>query len=216
MPREKTLNKEEIQSVLSKLDEAYPDAGCELDYDSKYHLLLAVVLSAQTTDVSVNKVTPALFNKYPMPEDLALADQEEVEEYIKKIGLYKNKAKNIIALSKVLVDSYNSEVPGSFDELVKLPGVGRKTANVVLSEVFGEQRIAVDTHVYRVSNKIGIAKGKDVLETERCLMKNLPYELWTHAHHLLIFHGRRCCIARKPKCDECPIADLCLDKQSNN
>lgn len=205
------LNETEINKVLDLLEEAYPDASCALDYDTTYHLLIAVVLSAQTTDVAVNKITPALFAKYPNPEDLAKAELSDVEEHIKRIGLYKNKARNIVSLAKMLVEEYESEVPGDFDELVKLPGVGRKTANVMLAECFGEQRIAVDTHVFRVANKIGLAKGKDPLDTEKSLMANLPHNRWTRAHHLLIFHGRRCCTAKKPNCSECPLRDICLD-----
>ncbi|MBQ0004984.1 MAG: endonuclease III [Clostridiales bacterium] len=208
------ITREETLEVLNKLDEAYPDAGCALDYDNVYHLLISVVLSAQTTDVAVNKVTPALFERYPEPKDLAAAELPDVEEYIRKIGLYKNKAKNIVALSKMIVDKYDGEVPGNFNELVKLPGVGRKTANVLLAEAFGEQRIAVDTHVFRVSNRIGLADSGDVLETENDLMNILPDDKWTRAHHLLIFHGRRCCSAKKPDCQNCPIGHICLELNS--
>lgn len=208
--KKKLLTKQEIIEVLDSLERKYPDAQCELDYDSVYHLLLAVVLSAQTTDVSVNLASPALFAKYKTPMDLANADVSEVEEMIRKIGLYKSKARNIVALSKMLVESYKGEVPGDFAELIKLPGVGRKTANVMMAEAFGEQRIAVDTHVFRLANKIGLCDEKDAEKTEVALMKRLPHNRWTRAHHLLIFHGRRCCEARKPRCEECPISHLCI------
>lgn len=208
------IDSDQVLEVLEKLEQTYPDAKCALDYDTVYHLLISVVLSAQTTDVAVNKVVPALFERYPEPLDMANADVSDVEKYIKQIGLYKNKAKNIVALSRMLVDKYDGVVPGDFKELQTLPGVGRKTANVLLAECFGEQRIAVDTHVFRVSNRIGLADAKDVLETEKDLMKTLPDDKWTRAHHLLIFHGRRCCSAKKPSCDVCPIAHICLDKIS--
>lgn len=208
------LSKEQAVEVLDRLEIAYPDAGCALDYDTVYHLLIAVVLSAQATDISVNLVTPSLFEKYPEPEDLAKAEPEEVMETIRKIGLYKNKTKNIIALAQALVNDYNGVVPGNFDELIKLPGVGRKTANVVMAEAFGAQKIAVDTHVFRVSNRIGLAHEKDVLATEKQLMLILPEDRWTRAHHLLIFHGRRCCAARKPNCINCCVRDICLDNNN--
>lgn len=211
-------NEERVNKIIEGLEEMYPDAGCELQYDSIFHLLVAVVLSAQTTDASVNTVTPVLFEKYPEPEDLAAADPETVEDIIRRIGLYKNKTKNIMALSKALIEEYDSEVPESFNELVKLPGVGRKTANVVLAEAFGEQRIAVDTHVFRVANRIGLTDEKDVLATEKALMKVLPEDRWSRVHHLLIFHGRRCCTAKKPNCDVCVIREYCgaIDKSDRN
>lgn len=211
-------NEERVNKIIEGLEEMYPDAGCELQYDSIFHLLVAVVLSAQTTDASVNTVTPVLFEKYQEPEDLAAADPETVEDIIRRIGLYKNKTKNIMALSKALIEEYDSEVPESFNELVKLPGVGRKTANVVLAEAFGEQRIAVDTHVFRVANRIGLTDEKDVLATEKALMKVLPKDRWSRVHHLLIFHGRRCCTAKKPNCDVCVIREYCgaIDKSDRN
>ena len=168
------------------------------------------MLSAQTTDVSVNKVTPVLFAKYPTAEAMAEADPLDVQEIIKTIGLYKNKSRNIVALSKMLVSEYGGEVPGSFDDLVRLPGVGRKTANVVLAEGFGQARIAVDTHVFRVSNRIGLTCAKDPEGVEKKLMERLPEEQWARAHHLLIFHGRKLCHARKPDCGSCLLAGLCL------
>lgn len=206
----RTLNSKDILKALVILEEMHPEAMCALDHGSDFDLLIAVVLSAQTTDVSVNKVTPALFEKYPTPQALAKADQADVMEIIKTIGLYKNKSANIIKLAQKLVEDYGGEVPADFDELVKLPGVGRKTANVVLAEAFGVPRIAVDTHVFRVSNRIGITDGKDVTETEDQLMERLPQETWIRAHHLIIFHGRKVCHARKPDCDNCGLKDICV------
>jgi len=202
-------DKKTVNKILAGLEERYPDAKCALDYDTTFHLVLAVVLSAQTTDVSVNKISPELFKKYPDPSALAGADYGDVVDIIKSIGLYKNKASNIIKLSQMLVSDYGGEVPGDFNELVKLPGVGRKSANVILAECFGEQRIAVDTHVFRVANRIGLADSDDVVKTEEMLMDVLPHEKWTRAHHLIIFHGRNICKARKPECEACPISKFC-------
>ena len=178
-------------------------------HQNVYQLIIAVALSAQTTDKSVNKVSGTLFEKYPTPYDLAGAAQEDVVEIIKTIGMYKTKSKNIIALAQQLVEKFDGQVPENYDDLVSLPGVGRKTANVVLAVGFGHQRIAVDTHVFRVANRIGLANASDVLKTEYALMEALPEERWSEAHHSLIFHGRNCCSARNPKCSECPINDLC-------
>ncbi|MGI6177962.1 MAG: endonuclease III [Eubacterium sp.] len=203
------VKKKTAAEILDRLSEAYPDAGCALHFKNPFQLLVAVVLSAQTTDVSVNSVTPELFAKYPGPDELANAEQAEVASIIRKIGMYRTKSANIIALSRRLTDDFGGEVPGDFDSLVSLPGVGRKTANVVLAEAFGQQRIAVDTHVFRVSNRIGLAKAKTPEDTEEQLKRILPHDRYTEAHHLLIFHGRRCCSARKPNCDSCPINDLC-------
>lgn len=203
------LKKNEIPAVLDALEKEYPDAECALDHQNIYQLLIAVVLSAQTTDVSVNKVTPALFEAYPTPEALSKANNDDVEPVLKTIGMYRTKARNIINLSKQLCEKYGGSVPHDYDALVSLPGVGRKTANVVLSVGFGEQRIAVDTHVFRVSNRIGLVKAKDVLSTELSLMKRIPKERWSRTHHSLIFHGRQCCSARNPKCEQCCISELC-------
>ena len=204
------ISEETLYIVIEELEKLYPEAGCALDYDSIFHLVLAVALSAQTTDVSVNKVTPVLFEKYPKATDLANAKLGDVESIIKTIGLYKNKSKNIINLSKVLVERFDGEVPGNFDDLVSLPGVGRKTANVVLSEGFGEQRIAVDTHVFRVANRIGLVSETTPEKTEEALMKRIPHDKWTRVHHLLIFHGRNLCNARKPECNKCPLRKFCI------
>ena len=203
------FTKKEITQMLDALRDRYPEAGCALVHQNTYQLLISVVLSAQTTDKSVNKVTGELFAKYPSPADLAEADQQDVIDIIKTIGMYKTKSRNKIALAGELVEKHGGQVPEDYDELVKLPGVGRKTANVVLAVGFGHQRIAVDTHVFRLANRIGLVKEKDVLKTELGLMKVLPEDRWTEAHHSLIFHGRNCCTARNPKCGECPINGLC-------
>lgn len=203
------MRKDRVNMVLDLLEETYPEAECALHHKNAFELLVAVALSAQTTDVSVNKVTSALFEKYPTPQALASADEKDVIQIIKTIGMYKTKSKNIINMSKMLVSDYDGEVPESDEELVKLPGVGRKTANVVMSVAFGHQRIAVDTHVFRVSNRIGIVDEPDVLKTELALMKRIPKNRWSKTHHSLIFHGRQCCTARNPKCEECVIKDLC-------
>lgn len=203
------MKKEIIKKILDILEETYPEAECALDHKNIFQLLIAVVLSAQTTDKAVNLITPALFDKFPTPESLAGAELSEVEECIKRIGMYHQKAKNIIALSGILNEKHGGEVPADYEMLTALPGVGRKTANVVLSVGFGEQRIAVDTHVFRVANRIGLAKGADVLKTELALMENIPEPRWTKTHHSLIFHGRNICHARKPDCVSCPVNELC-------
>ena len=203
------VKKEDINKILDILEETYPQAECALDHQNIYQLIVAVALSAQTTDKSVNQVTPALFEKYPTPYELAVADPEEVAQYIKRIGMYKTKSKNIVGLAKSLVENFGGQVPDDYGALVSLPGVGRKTANVVLSVGFGHQRIAVDTHVFRVANRIGLVHEKDVLKTELALMDRIPEDRWSRTHHSLIFHGRQCCDARKPKCDQCPIVEYC-------
>ncbi len=204
------INKDEIASYLNEL---YPDAHCELNYDSIFHLLIAVMLSAQTTDISVNKVTPKLFEKYPTPLDLMNADISEVENLIRAIGLYKNKAKNIIATSKELVERFNSSVPSTMEELTSLPGVGRKTANVVLVEGFKIPAFPVDTHVERVSKRLGIAKQLDSVETvERKIKKIYKKEQYGLLHHQFIFFGRYFCKAIKPNCQECRFLNRCFKK----
>lgn len=203
------LTEDKVKEVLDILEKTYPDAECALHHKNVFQLIVAVALSAQTTDKSVNQVTPALFEKYPDAESLAAADVSEVSEYIKRIGMYKTKAKNIVGMARKLVSDYGGQVPEDYDALVSLPGVGRKTANVVLSVGFGQQRIAVDTHVFRVANRIGLVHEKDVLKTELSLMDSIPEERWSRTHHSLIFHGRQCCDARKPKCDDCPINTFC-------
>ena len=207
---DKLIPDEKLPEIINELEIMHPEAACALDFGTRFQLLSAVMLSAQTTDVSVNKVTPVLFAKYPTAEAMAEADPLDVQEIIKTIGLYKNKSKNIVALSKMLVAEYGGEVPGSFDDLVRLPGVGRKTANVVLAEGFGEARIAVDTHVFRVSNRIGLTCAKDPEGVEKGLMDRLPEDQWSRTHHLLIFHGRKVCHARKPDCENCLLRDCCM------
>ena len=199
----------EIKDILDRLEMQYPDADCALDHRSVFELIVAVVLSAQTTDKSVNQVTPALFEAYPDAAALAAAPEEDLQEKLRRIGMYKTKAKNINNLAIQLVEKYGGQVPEDYDKLVELPGVGRKTANVVLAVGFGHQRIAVDTHVFRVTNRIGLVQEKDVLKTELALMEALPEERWSRAHHSFIFHGRNCCAARKPKCEECVIEHIC-------
>ena len=207
--KNRMLNKKETKEVIDALIAAYPDAGCALDYGTKYQLLVSVMLSAQTTDASVNKVTPALFAKAPDAAAMAALSEEELQDTIRSIGLYKNKAKNLLAMSGQLLEHFGGEVPHDGQALESLPGVGRKTANVVLAEGFGEQQIAVDTHVFRLANRIGLTEAKNVSETESGLQKAIPEDQWTLMHHCLIFHGRRCCHARGPSCEACPINGVC-------
>lgn len=209
------MTKNEINKILDILEKTYPDAKCALRHKNTFELIIAVVLSAQTTDKSVNKITPELFQNYPDAKSLAGADIAKLEKIIRPIGMYKTKSKNIKNLAKVLYENFQGKVPGEYDKLTELPGVGRKTANVVLSVGFGEQRIAVDTHVFRVSQRIGLAKGKTTFEVEEGLMKNIPKDRWSRTHHSLIFHGRNCCTARKPKCEECSLAKLCKFNNKN-
>jgi endonuclease-3 len=198
-----------IGEILDRLATAYPEAACALDFKNPYQLLAAVTLSAQTTDKSVNRVSPELFRRYPDPFALAEADPEELGALLRPVGMYKTKSRNLIAQAKALVERHGGQVPGDYEALTALPGVGRKTANVVLSVGFGEQRIAVDTHVQRLANRIGLARSGNVLDTEKQLMARIPESRWTEAHHALIFHGRNCCAARNPACGTCPIGDLC-------
>jgi endonuclease-3 len=206
------MKKTDIIEFFSRLKAIEPEPKGELNYLNPFTLLVAVVLSAQATDVGVNKATPALFNVADTPEKMVALGEERIREYIKTIGLFNAKAKNIYALSQMLIDHYNGEVPQDRDELVKLPGVGRKTANVVLSMAFGIPTIAVDTHIFRVSNRTGLAPGKNVEQVEAKLEKNIPDEFKFHAHHWLILHGRYICKARKPDCPNCPVIDLCSYK----
>ena len=203
------IKQDDVIKVLDILEETYPDAECALNHKNVYELIVAVALSAQTTDKSVNQVSPALFERYPDAEALAAAEPSEVEEYIKRIGMYRTKAKDIVAMAQKICCDFGGKVPNDYDSLISLPGVGRKTANVVLAVGFGQQRIAVDTHVFRVANRIGLADEKDVLKTELSLMERVPEERWSRTHHSLIFHGRQCCDARKPKCDSCPVNIYC-------
>lgn len=203
------ISKETVENILSALDHAYPNAHCELNHKNPFQLLVATVLSAQATDKKVNQVTQKLFSMYRTPEDFLQLTQEQLEQAIKEIGLYRNKAKNILAMCRELKERFNGEVPSDMESLTSLPGVGRKTANVVLSNAFGIPAIAVDTHVFRVSNRIGLADAENVEDTERQLMANIPRDMWSKAHHLLIWHGRRVCSARKPKCESCPVRQFC-------
>ncbi|MBE5798626.1 MAG: endonuclease III [Clostridiales bacterium] len=195
--------------ILTELERLYPDAKPALHFKNPYQLLVAVILSAQCTDVKVNAVTPALFEAYPDAHALAKADPLDVESYIRTCGLYHNKAKNLVMTARTLVESYGGEVPADHGKLTQLPGVGRKTANVVMSCAFGADAIAVDTHVFRVSNRLGLADANDVLKTEHQLMQNIPKEKWSLAHHWIIFHGRRVCAARKPDCENCTLRSWC-------
>lgn len=203
------LQKKEIKRVLAILEETYPDAKPELEYSTAFELLVAVMLSAQCTDKRVNLVTRELFKKYNTPQKMIDLTTDELGELIKTAGLYKNKSKNILAACRILIDEHNAEVPNTRSDLEKLPGVGRKTASVVLSVWFDIPAIAVDTHVFRVSNRIGIAEAGTVNKTEKQLMDNIPEKQWSKAHHWLIFHGRRLCKARNPLCEDCPVSCLC-------
>lgn len=203
------LSKKKIAEAVELLEDMYPEADCELQFGTVFQLLVAVVLSAQTTDKSVNQVTEILFEKYPDAEAIAGMTEEELQQIIKRIGMYKTKSKNVLSLARIIRDEYNGEVPGDYDKLIALPGVGRKTANVVLANGFGEQRIAVDTHVFRVANRIGLVKEPDVLKTELSLMEVLPNNKWTRMHHALIWHGRRVCDARRPQCPDCRLNGIC-------
>ena len=209
MSTKRLIKKSDVSKSLEILEEMHPEAACALEHRDPFELIVAVVLSAQTTDVSVNKVTPELFRRFPDAASLAKADPDEVMEIIRTIGLYRNKSRNIVRLADKLVSDYDGQVPDDFNTLVSLPGVGRKTANVVLAEGFGVPRIAVDTHVFRVSNRIGLTDEKDVDATEESLMKRIPEDCWIKAHHLLIFHGRKVCSARKPACSECGLNEIC-------
>jgi endonuclease-3 len=201
--------------IIRILEENYQEMGCALNYNSPFELLVATMLSAQTTDVTVNKATDILFKKYNKPEEFASLELGNLENYIRTCGFYKTKGLNIINTSKKIITDFEGEVPSTLEELITLPGVGRKTANVVLSNAFSIDAIAVDTHVFRVSNRLGLAEAKDVLETEKQLMENIPKEYWSRAHHYLIWHGRKICVARKPKCDICPISNLCKYRLEN-
>ncbi len=207
---ERTLDKKDREKVLDILNSLYPKAETELNHSNTFELLIATILSAQCTDVRVNKITEDLFKKYKKPEDYLELTQEELGELIRSCGFYKNKSKHILGTCKILVEEYGGKVPDTREELMKLPGVGRKTANVVLSNAFSVDAIAVDTHVFRVSNRIGLANSDNVLETEKDLMKNIDKKLWSKAHHWLILHGRRICKARRPLCEDCPLTDYCL------
>lgn len=193
-----------------------PTADTELHYETPFQLLVAVILSAQCTDKRINMVTPALFERFKNAEEMAKSSVEEIYEYIKSVSFPNNKAKNLFGMANMLTDEFGGEVPSTMEELIKIPGVGRKTANVMLAVIFGKAAMAVDTHVFRVSNRIGLTNNsKNVEETERVLVKNIPSELLGRAHHWLILHGRYVCVARKPKCLECGISQFCKYYHTN-
>jgi endonuclease-3 len=203
------MKKADIFEFYRRLAEANPAPETELEYGNTYQLLVAVTLSAQATDVGVNKATRALFARVKTPQDMLDLGEEGLREHIKTIGLFNTKAKNVMAMARILVDQHGGEVPADRDALVALPGVGRKTANVVLNCAFGAETFAVDTHIFRLGNRTGLAKGKDVLAVERALDKRTPAPFRVGAHHWLILHGRYICKARKPECWHCPVVDLC-------
>ena len=206
------FSKKDVETFFARLKAHTPEPRTELDYSNPYTLLVAVVLSAQATDKGVNKATASLFKIADTPEKMVKLGETKLTQYIKTIGLYRNKAKNVIALSKALVEQHDGRVPRDREALEALPGVGRKTANVVLNVAFGEPTIAVDTHIFRVANRTGLAPGKTPLDVELKLMKVVPDEYELHAHHWLILHGRYTCIARKPLCPVCVVRDLCRYK----
>ncbi|WP_264738380.1 endonuclease III [Cytobacillus firmus] len=206
------LNKTQIRYCLDAMGEMFPEAHCELNHSNPFELVIAVALSAQCTDALVNKVTRNLFQKYKTPQDYLNVSIEELQEDIRSIGLYRNKAKNIQKLCRLLLDEYEGVVPRDRDELTKLPGVGRKTANVVVSVAYGVPAIAVDTHVERVSKRLAFCRWKDsVLEVEKALMKKVPMDEWSITHHRMIFFGRYHCKAQNPQCEICPLLDLCRE-----
>lgn len=206
----KRLSKEDIHEIFRRFEEADPEPKSELEYVNPFTLLVAVVLSAQATDAGVNKATRALFKIADTPEKMVRLGEDSVREFIKTIGLYRNKARNVIELSRRLIAEHGGDVPRERAALESLPGVGRKTANVVLNVAFGEPTMAVDTHVFRVANRIGLSHGKTPLEVEEDLLRVIPHEFSMHAHHWLILHGRYVCKARRPECPSCLIRDICL------
>jgi len=208
------ITKKKIQAILHLLQKEYGDKSTALEFRDPFQLLISTMLSAQSTDVQVNKITRTLYNQYPDARSFLVLGPRKLEMKIKSIGLYKNKARHIIETCKILVEKYQGQVPASRDELTSLPGVGRKTANVVLSVGFKQDAIAVDTHVFRVSNRIGLAKAPDPAKTEIQLMENIPQNDWSAAHHWLIWHGRTICKAQNPKCHICPLKKYCLYFQS--
>lgn len=203
-----------VKEMLKRLEHLYPDAKCALEHRNAFELLIATILSAQCTDVRVNIVTRRMFPTHNRPEHFAAETPDTIGTMIKDCGLWQSKAKHIHEACRMLLEQHGGEVPATMEELVKLPGVGRKTANVVLSNAFGVPAIAVDTHVFRVANRLGLAGAKSVDETERQLMTRIPREQWSQAHHWLIHHGRQVCDARKPRCSECLLLDLCKHGKS--
>ena len=202
------MNREQKLKILEKLEQMYPEAKAELVFSNPYEMLVATILSAQCTDRQVNKVTPAVFSRYPDPVSMASADVSDLYPMVKSCG-FSTKASNIISACRIIRDIYGGEVPHTMEELTKLPGVGRKTANVVLSNAFGIPAFAVDTHVFRVCNRLGLCRADNVTETEKQMTRIIPKEKWGQAHHWLIWHGRRLCKARNPLCRDCELKDLC-------
>ena len=210
------MNKQKRTEIFTRLRDNDPNPTTELNYSTPFELLVAVTLSAQATDVGVNKATDRLFPVANTPQAIYDLGEEGLKQYIKTIGLFNSKARNVIAACKILLDKHNSVVPDTREALEELPGVGRKTANVVLNTAFGQPTMAVDTHIFRVSNRTGIAPGKNVVEVEKRLVKFIPEEFLMDAHHWLILHGRYVCVARKPKCGACIIEDLCEFKKKTS
>lgn len=208
----KILLKKEVTEVLNRLEDVYPDAEAALNFSNPFELLIATILSAQCTDVRVNQVTAKLFAELRTPEDYLNIGEIVLGQRIKSCGFFNSKSRNIIGACQKIISDYNGEVPRTMEELTTLPGVGRKTANVVLSVAYGIPGIAVDTHVFRVTNRLGVVDETDVERTEFSLRDRIPKKRWSLAHHLFIFHGRRVCKARKPDCDNCTLSDLCLKK----
>ncbi|MBL1406206.1 MAG: endonuclease III [Rhizobiales bacterium] len=214
LPRCK-YSQEEMVEIFSRFRQQRPEPKGELNHSNPFTLVVAVALSAQATDVGVNKATLKLFKVADTPEKMVALGEDKIRDYIKTIGLYRNKAKNVFALSRMLIEDFDSIVPQDRDTLTKLPGVGRKTANVVVSMAFGQPTIAVDTHILRIGNRIGMAPAKTPDDVEAILEKNIPEEFLYHAHHWLILHGRYTCKARKPECEACIIADICKSKEKS-
>ncbi len=209
-PRSLAEKRDVAAAVLERLYEQFPDAHCELDYKNPFELVSATILSAQCTDVRVNAVTPNLFEKYPDPPALAAASLNDIEEIIRSTGFFRAKAKSLLGMAQALVAHHDSQVPANMADLIKLPGVGRKTANVVLGNAFGiNEGIVVDTHVQRISRRLGLSREPDPVGIERDLIPLFPQESWTMVSHLMIWHGRRVCFARKPACDDCVLANIC-------
>ena len=209
------MTKTAKEKALSKLEEMYPEAKAELEFSNPYEMLVATILSAQCTDKQVNRVTPAVFTRYPDANSMADAKEEDLYPMVKSCG-FRSKAGNIIAACRIIRDEYDGKVPDSMEALTRLPGVGRKTANVVLYNAFGIPAFAVDTHVFRVSNRIGLCKADTVEETEKQMTRLIPREKWGNAHHWLIWHGRRVCKAQHPLCEECGLRDLCEYKKNQS
>ncbi|MCK6620495.1 MAG: endonuclease III [Calditrichaceae bacterium] len=203
------LTKNKITAVLQVLEAEYGHTGTALKYQNDFQLLVATMLSAQSTDNQVNKITEKLFRECPDAKSFAALSLEDLEEKIKQVGLYRSKARNILAASKMILNDFGGKVPQTLEALTRLPGVGRKTANVVMSTAFAIPAIAVDTHVFRVANRIGLAEAKNELNTELQLQENIPQEKWARAHHWLIWHGRKVCKAQNPRCEICPLRDYC-------